>query len=962
MDENDEDMEQQLELDVSAYAEDHHEEPQDAESFLDTSVSFFDPNQIVYPGYKIYRWWKGAIADHFYTKNPNENAATSGYAAEGVPFITVSEHAPDSRPLYRYWTKSSSMGDHFYTTSSNAEGHMDAFSAEGTIGNVFIHQKPQTVPLYRCYSSSGNDHFYTLHSYCENAVPPYHVEGIVGYVYPGNFQWPSPPAIEKERDVLPTPGYPIHAWEHTKSHDFFMCIDPKGEIAPKIGYKNNGVAFIGADVHAVGSRPLYRFLGPGKHFYTLDKGAEGHTDFKEESTIGNVFPFRAAGTLPLNRCFNIALQQYWYTVRDNCDGRAGYLFETQLGYVYPPDFNQNAVMSAHKFVAPRVESDKIYPASDIHRCYGTANGNHRYVGNDLEKECRESGFNYEGKPFVIVSTRAPGSVPFYRFRSHSNGEDFYTQSSTAEGHPTSFDALGNIGHVFKTMQPGTIPLHRCYNPGSNDHFYTAHPNCEDAGGWNYEGTAGWVYPAGTTLTIKEDSAVQPAPMALDTKVFRWFNPKSGSYFLTTDPRGEIAARIGYRYEQIAFVTVNATADGKHPVYRFQGNGQHLYSTARNAEGFSGYKYEGLLGYAYDNKRTGTMSLYRCYEEKSTRFLYTLDRACEQKPGFYLENRLGYVYPAGIEFGALNGVVGLAGTNNAYGPARGDSASSYNPANNSPMSQLQNFRNLMNETGAATQPANNTITAPADDTGASIIAKRNGIDAASGFFTYPNGTSVALGVNGTTVINAELPNPENPLGCYNNATIANGHCICTPQFTGKWCQLMSPTYMPRDIEEHRLGNLTTLIDTINTRLTDLQNAAGSAADIDKAIADAAKVKVSMMEVKYLVDGFHEAVARNDMLNAKEKLNVIKHLSVPVYVNLSRELALHEDKMNTEFSQMHPVIQKMALPVMHDNMYNDEFVNTTRVMPSRLASILEAERLTKIADARRLEFNMEFGDAV
>ena len=948
----DEEVEEEadLETDVSAYADTHAEDEANA-SFLDVAAPDDVPT-IIYPAYKITRWYKPASGDHFYCKDPNgEIAPRIGYVAEGTPFITVQDTAPGSVPLYRYVSRTN--GEHFYTTSNTAENHLHVYTPEGNIGHVFPTQQPQTVPLYRCYNGGNGDHFYTLHNNCENARPAYTPEGITGYVYPADIAFPAAPPVPEERPVFIRAGPQVFRWYQPSSKDTFMCLDPNGELAPKLGYQEGGALFTAVNETAPGAIPLYRFLGNGQHFYSIKKDAEGLPNYSLEGVVGGVYPFRATATVPLHRCHNYAANRYFYTLDAKCEGRPDYHYQVLVGYVFPPQFNAVTVQN-ERF--PVNMTEKIYPNKVHHRC--TDLRTHYRQFPTEQRDCT-GDLHFEGPHFTDVSSRAPAAVRLFKFKNKLNGNLYYSRSENADGYIASFDADGDIGYVFPTMQRDTIPLYRCYSNEKGAHMVTTHPNCDNlVPQYHFLDAFAWVYNTTVQRPIEADEAVAAeVTIAMDKKVFRWLKPATGAYFLTADPKGEIAAQVGYRFQEALFVTANAT-NATIPLHRFYGKGMHFYSTDRAAEGHANYTYEGVTGHIYPSRVTATVPLYRCYNEQSQRYLFTLSKICEELPGFVYDVRLGYVYVPKIEITVREGVVGLTSTNNVYPPAVGGRLGSYNPAKNAPVSQLQNLRNLVNNTSG---PVNATAAPVANDSGAKLICEKNGIACDAGFFTYPNGTSVALGNNGTvTVVNAEGPNPLHPNGCYNNATYTNGVCLCLPQFTGKWCQLMSPTYRPRQFEAHSLGNLTTLIQSVDTRLSELENAAGKMEVIDRIIETTAEKKVAKLHVKAVRNTFHEALSRNDLFTAKTQLGVMKHLNKRMFVELSRELAIHEDKMNTEFSQMRPVIQKMAVPTMRNFMYDN--VDVKKAPFTGLRALRIAEDAIQKADVRRREFNLVYADQV
>jgi len=151
----------------------------------------------------VYRYWKDANHDHFYTTKVNEigtvqNGAVGnfGYKCEGVAFQVFTHALPGLVPVYRYWLEGSA--DHFYTangaeigvTQEGASGKF-GYKCEGVLGYVSTTQFPGTVPVYRYYHDANHDHFYT-HNVGEIGVAQegatgnhgYRCEGVLGYAYP----------------------------------------------------------------------------------------------------------------------------------------------------------------------------------------------------------------------------------------------------------------------------------------------------------------------------------------------------------------------------------------------------------------------------------------------------------------------------------------------------------------------------------------------------------------------------------------------------------------------------------------------------------------------------------------------------------------------------------------------------------------------------------------------------------
>ena len=162
--------------------------------FSDAGVPKFAP---------LYRYWKPTARDHFYTTKiqeigtavPGRNG-NHGYTSEGIVAVVRAEPAPGTMPLYRYWQ--GAVADHFYTTNRNEIGTITpgvvgkhGYQSEGIAGFCFPAQYPNTVPLYRYWNGAAYDHFYTTNPAEIGTITPgqvgnhgYRSEGIVCYAYP----------------------------------------------------------------------------------------------------------------------------------------------------------------------------------------------------------------------------------------------------------------------------------------------------------------------------------------------------------------------------------------------------------------------------------------------------------------------------------------------------------------------------------------------------------------------------------------------------------------------------------------------------------------------------------------------------------------------------------------------------------------------------------------------------------
>lgn len=124
------------------------------------------------------------------------------------------------------------MADHFYTTDPKGEAAPQAgYKKEGIACHVRLTGGGSTIPLYRWFHPKTGDHFYTTDPKGELAPKAgYRSEGIACYVWPpGTYG----------TDVAFGAFY---RWYHPGNNDHFYTTDKTGELAPKAGYKSEGVA------------------------------------------------------------------------------------------------------------------------------------------------------------------------------------------------------------------------------------------------------------------------------------------------------------------------------------------------------------------------------------------------------------------------------------------------------------------------------------------------------------------------------------------------------------------------------------------------------------------------------------------------------------------------------------------------------------------------------------------------
>lgn len=235
----------------------------------------------------MYRYFRGANVDHFYTTNANEIGTTTpgqvgnhGYRCEGIAFYVYANPGPGRAALYRYWH--SGVNNHFYTTNANEIGTTTpgqvgryGYKSEGITGYVMT---SGTNPVFRYfYGGSNANHFYTQNA---NEIGTFFSgqEGRYGYRSEGIGFYSAPGSP-------PTPKVNIYRYFRGANVDHFYTANPKeigtttqGQVGNH-GYRCEGVGFQCYPNAAPGRLPLYRYWNSAvsDHFYTTNANEIGTT-------------------------------------------------------------------------------------------------------------------------------------------------------------------------------------------------------------------------------------------------------------------------------------------------------------------------------------------------------------------------------------------------------------------------------------------------------------------------------------------------------------------------------------------------------------------------------------------------------------------------------------------------------------------------------------------------------------
>ena len=122
----------------------------------------------------VYRSYKKATGEHFYSLDQNEGPA-AGYHLEGIGFYVLPNQAPGRHMLYRCIQGAV----HVVSKDPNCNGG----SSEGPYGYVLDNQSDDSEPLYRYLSGVNGDHLATTDPSGEDIAPNrYVLETTLGYV------------------------------------------------------------------------------------------------------------------------------------------------------------------------------------------------------------------------------------------------------------------------------------------------------------------------------------------------------------------------------------------------------------------------------------------------------------------------------------------------------------------------------------------------------------------------------------------------------------------------------------------------------------------------------------------------------------------------------------------------------------------------------------------------------------
>jgi len=255
----------------------------------------------------------------------------------------------------------------------------------------------------------------------------------------------------------------------------------------------------------------------------------------------------------------------------------------------------------------------------------------------------------------------------HRYWHEGHHDHFYTANAGEIG-TTTPGATGNHGYKFESSSfsvfthhhHGLVPVYRYWHEGSHDHFYTANageigatnPGQVGNHGYKCEGILGYVSP-------------HEFPGAI--AIHRYWQEQHKDHFYTTNA-GEIGTtqvgqvgNHGYKYEGV----VGFAYPADHQVnivhrYWHEGHKDHFYTTnggeigttEKGQAGNHGYKSEGTSFHIFSHHHHGLVPVYRYWHEQHHDHFYTANAGeigtttvgQTGNHGYKYESVLGYVSP------------------------------------------------------------------------------------------------------------------------------------------------------------------------------------------------------------------------------------------------------------------------------------------------------------------------------
>jgi len=567
----------------------------------------------------LHRYFNIYNGDHFYTTNWGEvGNGRWGYRYEGKATYVFSYQHPGTVPLYRWFNPF--IGDHFYSINVDSgdtqrpdQPWTTSFSGrrrgwrngpgwryEGVQCYVFPRQVPGALPVRRFWS--GRDHFYTMNFNEASVVSRYgyNAEGIEFFGLPSR-EMPQPPLAAPVPPQRPVRGEPaaLHPAEPAQQK---KAAPAAAAAAPAAGQKKAA-----APVEAV-------FRPDVSSLETLDLSAVVNTDsrqgqYHEKDSTFETFPFISYGTKEVNGVkFNLVDPRV--TGANVVGFRGG--FPGSLAYTSKP---KKVVLSVNR------RMEKLHILGLV--------GGWGFPHGGLNKGVLRVTFLFAGKDTSAEVYELKNGVDIFDFNPFLKSQ----YPAAVKGGSVAVTGLTstNVDLRMKTIQL------------ANKKDVVQRIVIETLG----SSVASTIVAMSADLFPKPPSkaAAQAAALAMVSalKLATSVAPKETP---------EVFAKF-HLFE------VN---DNKiMPVYRYTGNGDHMYTSNANELGVpkklelakGGYTYEGKGFYLNRDMTSGFSPLFRYYNRKLGDHLYTTNvEGGMQVPGtqynnepYRFEGIIGYCAPA-----------------------------------------------------------------------------------------------------------------------------------------------------------------------------------------------------------------------------------------------------------------------------------------------------------------------------
>jgi Fe2+ or Zn2+ uptake regulation protein len=279
----------------------------------------------------------------------------------------------------------------------------------------------------------------------------------------------------------------------------------------------------------------------------------------------------------------------------------------------------------------------------VHRYYHPKRNDHLYtidaaeIGVTKPGQVGVSGYTYESSSFSLFAQPHHGLLPVYRYYHTGFADHFYTTNigeigvvKAGQTGNIGYKCEGIIGYISPHEFPGSVPIYRYFHDSNHDHFYTTNAGEIGTTTLGQKGKFGYVFEGILGYAYHDEPRIKP--------VQRYYHEYLYDHFYTTnaDEIGTITpghtGPNGYKHESVAFNIFSHYHDGLVPLYRYyhESKHDHLYTTSTGEIGTTtpgnygqhGYRCEEILGYVSTSEFSGSLPIYRYFNESFHDHLYT----------------------------------------------------------------------------------------------------------------------------------------------------------------------------------------------------------------------------------------------------------------------------------------------------------------------------------------------------